>query len=386
MPDYRSNLVGRIRRTAAARSLTYLAILAFAGVSSPEAWAQPIGEPIPIGNRYGMSRPLFPVSQPRSLSDPRRAARLDYYQQQASRLRYNPFRVGALHDPIAGVLPTMARFQNGRPIFPSRQNDTLMGPISPTQLDAFKSYGGFGSRRLLQPRPGDMNDALQRRTTLVEATSLYAPVVRANLENASVAGLRASLDLAPMPQFTRPLPDGAAWEPPSLEDKFSDRLALARERKLSQAWEQFRTGEFNRAIHDFKSVAALSDDDTEAEIAMVFCNVAMGAPRTAVTVLARIARKVENPFAYDLDVSQRFGRRVDVDILKARARFQATAGRDNPALVALSTLVFWYLGDREEARSTVEALRTDGIGTVFESWPDLLDQAMAQPSTSTRTP
>lgn len=383
---YRSLCFGADCGSGCARGWLGLVVVSLLLGAAAPAQGQALGEPIPFRKGSGMGRPLFPIGQPRSLTDPRRAARLDYYQQQASRFRRNPFRVGALHDPIAGVQATMARFRSGQPIYPSGQNDALLGAISLEQMEAFRSYGGFGERRKLEARPGDLNEALQRRNDLVEATSLYAPVVRANLENASVAGLRASLELAPLPQLTRPLPESAEIDPPTLVEKFSRRIDSAYERKLEEAWFYFRDGDYRKAVHSFKAAAGLGDESLECELGQLFCNVSMGAPRTAVAVLARIARDHENPFLYELDVAGRYGRRVDVDILKARARFQATATRDNPALLALSTMVFWYLGEVEEARSTVSALRTEGRGTVFAKWPDRLEEAIARRTAGTRAP
>lgn len=337
------------------------------------ARAQAIGKPIPLGKRSGMARSLYPLQRSRSSTDPRR----EFYQQQSIRLRRrNPNRAAAPYGPFGGLEARLSRFQSGRLLFPRREFDSLLGPMSPERSEAFRTYGGFRKRVARAYKPGDVSDAFQRRRSLIEATSLYAPVQRANLGNASVAGLRSSLDRVPLPMLDLPLPFADGGGPPTLVEALSRNMALSHERKVREAWSSFREGDFRRAAHSFGSAADLSEGDPESRIGQLFCYVSTGSFRTAIAALARLAREEENPFLGDVDVASRYGRRIDVDRLKLRARLQASAGRDNPALIALSTFIFWYLGEPEEARSTASALSSVGVGTIFADWPRRIDEAI----------
>jgi len=332
-------------------------------------------DPLPLGRYSGMARALFPLQRSRSSIDPRR----EFYQQQTVRMRRSPDRSALLDGPFGGLEARLSRFQRGRLLYPQGEFDALLGPISAERIEAFRRYGGFRHRALQQTKPGDVNEALTRRRSLVEATSLYAPIQRANRENASVAGLRSSLDRVALPRVDVPLHPLVGQEPPTLVEELSRNVDALHARKVREAWRSFREGNYRRAAHSFSSAVDLSEGDEESQVGALFCYVSLGSPRTAIALLARIARHEETPFLQGVDIAARYGRRIEVDRLRLQARLQASAGRDNPALAALSTLIFWYLGETEEARSTVSALSNVGVGTIFADWPAKLDAAMAVP-------
>jgi tetratricopeptide (TPR) repeat protein len=284
-----------------------------------------------------------------------------------------------LSGPFGGLDARMARFRTGSLMYPQAMG-VSGGLPSADQRQAFQQYGGFGPRPLSEAQPGDVSDALRRRYGLIQATTQTAPVARANYAYASVAGLRSMHDRA----ILRPVEPGPfdSVEPPdvsasTLTEELVRGVDLTLGIRKQQAWAYFREGDYRKAARTLEAVAVLDRDDMESRIGEMFAYVSHGSTRKAIALLGEFARRAPDPFSINVNMAERYGRREEVLRLTLQARAQASAGRESPPLIALSTLIFWYAGDREEARSTAVGLRTIGRGTVFESWPAKLEAAHA---------
>ena len=329
-------------------------------------------------NRYGMSKPHFDTSQPIStLLQPRRAERVAYFGGRTPWADATNPAIGstAVFGPFGGLSARNARLRSGSLIHPTAVFPTPGGVNAARTRYAFATYGGFGPRTE-GAETADLGAALLRRNALVQSQAMNAPIHRANIGNASVAGLRASFDQAPLPM--PPLSPDAPEPTRTLGQELVQNIELSHDQALEHGWALFREGAYRQAARAFESAARLQADDWEARVGLVFCHVSLGATRTSLALIAEFNRRMPNPFSLDLNVAEKYGRREQAVQLALQARFQATAVRDNVPLVALSAFVLWYLGEHEQAISTASALR--GEGGSFGRWAEKMQAVRsAQP-------
>jgi len=245
------------------------------------------------------------------------------------------------------------------------------------RLQAFRSYGGFGTRAPGKDLSG-VQHVFARRYDLIAATAGAAPVYRANIRHASVAGMLTTIDKTPFDQRGTDLTEPAKAH---LGDVLAYDVAQAHRRTLQEAWDQFRDGDYRRAMRSFDSAAVLDPKGFVAKVGTFFSLMQLGSVRAAHTVLLTLNRHDPNPFLHSIDVADVLKSRERVAMLRARSQVASDAPSRNPDVAAMNAFVTWYLGDRAQALTVAVAITQQSPGTPFDDWPTKMRAAMNAGST-----
>lgn len=240
--------------------------------------------------------------------------------------------------------------------------------ISSSLRGAFRQYGGFG-RRPGGRTPGDLTTILTRRSSMIEAMSLNAPVQRAIWKfSASGPGAGGAMAARAVPFIPKAVPEPSP-DAPSLGEALGRRIEKAREELRPVGWARFRSGDYRQAGRAFETPALLSIPDLESGIGDLFCHLSLGAMRTSMLVLEGLVRREPNPFLRELDVASRYGEQEEIQRVRLQVRLFAQGNSDRPTAQALRVLALWYLDERDEAiRNAVELARAEP-GTMYAEWP-----------------
>ena len=279
--------------------------------------------------------------------------------------------LGALHGgPQSNSL--LERYISGSRSASARRRQQAPRPMSPYNPQVYSTYGGFGDRRH-SPIPGDVMQAMSRRQMLIGASTGNAPIYRANLTRASVAGARSTVDQTP---FAPGVSSAAPEMGETLSETLERSLSTTREALREEAWDAFAEGDYRRAIRALETVVRFEPDNNEARLGELFAHAALGSERT-VAVLARgMARTDPNVFTYEFDPASRFGDRKDMTDIRVLARTRAEVSDGDADLTASAALLLWYLGDREEALSAAVRVARQPDGETYREWPVRMRAAM----------
>jgi hypothetical protein len=241
----------------------------------------------------------------------------------------------------------------------------LPATVSPSMRRAFERHGGFG-RRLQERDMADIASVLGRRSALIQATSLNAPVHRSMWQLGTSGTLTASFRST---TITEPEVPGVREGGPTLEQALHQVVVQAYQQSRAEGWAMFTEGKYRRAARSFETVTLLQPADFESRIGELFCHASLGAMRTSATLLALLTYRDPNPFLHDLGISERYGTAEDARQVQLRAQLFAQANSGIASAEALHAFVLWYLGAREEAILTATGLSRDFPGTPYADWP-----------------
>ncbi len=310
---------------------------------------------------------------------------LDYrsvgsYRSEAERLAFRGFQtLGRRVDRRGGYTPYALPgdvFTRPRGRVPHRRASLLLADMwSSERRQAFKSYGGFGTRRV-NPQTRGIASALERRHALIAATSLNAPVHRAALTANAAVGFRPMR--SPALLVSTGVMESEAVEPTvTLEQRLRSSADRAHQRVRVEAWEWFRAGEFRRAARGFETAVSLEPADAESRIGELFSQVSLGAMRTALVVLRELNRHDDDPFLHDLNLTNAYGDPAQPRRLRLGLPFRAMGHSANPDARALYVLVLWYLGERDEAIIGATTLAGELSSGTYADWPAKMRAARA---------
>ncbi len=240
------------------------------------------------------------------------------------------------------------------------------------RLQAFRNYGGF-SERAKGKQLSEVQRAFARRYDLILATSNAAPVHRANVRHASVAGMLTTIDTTPFDKRGSDLTEPA-------KNRLADALAYdveqSHRRLLQEAWDWFRDGEYRRSMRAFESAGMLQPSDYIAKVGSFFARMELGSMRAAHTVLLQLNRRDPNPFLHDVNVAEVLGDRERIALLRLRAQVASDAPARNPDVAAMHAFVAWYLGDRPAALVVADAIAKESPGSPWDEWPGKMRAAI----------
>ena len=228
---------------------------------------------------------------------------------------------------------------------------------------SYLRYGGYGRR----PRTGTVGDAaaaFARRTGLVEATALNAPVHRATMQRPLI-GMRSSIDRTPFLSTGDPSDSSSTA---TLEQRLAHDIDTLHRRAKAEGWRWFAEGAYRRASRSFETAWRVEPADYESRLGELFCHVSIANLQTAVTLLRQLNRRDWNPFVHQINLTQRFSRkeaaRVGVEM-----QLLAESETGNRDASALGVLVLWYLDRRGEALSTAVARARGPARDAYADWP-----------------
>ena len=256
------------------------------------------------------------------------------------------------------------------------------GAISPAMQQAFLRYGGFG-RRAGQRQAGDIAMVLGRRTALIQATSLNAPVRRAMWELGSTSGLLTPMVSTPLGQteVVEPSQDAS-----TLDQALRHGVLRSYLRSRADGWTWFAEGNYRRAARAFETAALLEPADFESRIAEMFCYLSLGAMRTSARLLEQLARRDPNPFLHDIDIANRYGAVERSREVRLRTRLFAQANAGVASAEALHIFTLWHFGERDEAVGAAAGSSRDLTGSVYADWPAKISAAEAAVNTVDEQP
>ncbi len=329
---------------------------------------------------YVTSSRLDPYGNAQAVSPLRRS--LDLYQNDAQRAAAQLYQdAGRRLQQRGGFIPFSLpadRFRRDQ-----RSRDTT--PLVPFEVDrsrgfsvserlrAFRVYGGFSDRS--SGRYGsEVQRAFARRYDLVMATANAAPVFRANMRHASVAGMLTTIDTTPFDDRGLDLEGGPGAE---LGVALARNVQQSHQSIVREAWGRFKDGEYRRAERAFESAEILEPGDMVSRIGQFFSLVGLGATRTARSVLYEINRRDPNPFLYPLNVADILGDRRRAALLRAQMQMPSDAPRENPDLAAMHAFVLWYLGERQEGLSVAQAIADESPGSPYDAWVSKMTASIA---------
>ncbi len=313
---------------------------------------------------YGNARSQFALPRP-----------IDVYQNAAQRqtLQLTRYRVRAQNRRsrlIPFALPGDVLAPGGMFRIQTGKTTSL---LSPQTVRAFQRYGGFRARSQSSHSP-DALTTLDRRRSLVAASSLTAPVSRALWEQGRLRFPTADAEPAETPTVepSKPQPPTIALDERLREQ--SDRIVDGLRR---DAWAWFAHGTYRRAGRAFESIYTLDSSDVRSRIGELFCTLSLGFRRTALTLFRELIHRDAAPFSIDLDLRRRFG--TDQNAQQARLQLESFArlgGKGDAA--ALQAFILWSLGERDDAIVAAEALVRRHPGSTYADWPAHMREAQRQ--------
>ncbi|RME36907.1 MAG: hypothetical protein D6788_10605 [Planctomycetota bacterium] len=247
------------------------------------------------------------------------------------------------------------------------------------QERAMRLYGGFGKRAPLPPGT-EIQRAIERRTALIAATALTAPIRRAGLgEGGRMATVGAVATGEPLSAASEVPPPARL---PTLEARLASRVEALRAEAEKKAKEDFAAGRYRSAARYFETAQEFDPADVHPRMGELLCHLAMGSLQTAVRVFESLTKHVQNPFVMEADRLPRFSSTREA--VRVRVVTQSLAGTpDAPAeLLALDALVRWTLGDRREAAVVLDRIASAHPDTRYARWSALAEAALRGPSPS----
>lgn len=229
---------------------------------------------------------------------------------------------------------------------------------------AFEKYGGFAPRRQRE-KDSEPSDVLGRKSGLLNAYSINAPVYRAMTRPKGLVDLKSGVGRTPF--VVSDLPEDA--DSPTLEQQLDRTSELEYVRIRKEAWAIFRDGDYRRSTRLFETAVTLSPGDMEARIGELFAYLTLGARRTAAALFTELLRRDDNPFRHDLRMRERFGTVADPNTLQLQAGLIARDETQNVDTGAMYTLVLWHLGLQEDAIRAAETLARRAPNRPFAQWP-----------------
>lgn len=246
------------------------------------------------------------------------------------------------------------------------------------QRNSFDQYGGFG-RRHVPGEPGSGTTALRRRSALISATGINAPVLRAHRNSISGLGAGGADRGVASGGVRRPTPAGevvADGEAPPLGDYLSSWSLTAGQRARAHAWGLFRDGKYRPAARAFAQARSVDRDDYESRIGEWWCHVSVGALRTASVLVREWVGRDENPFRHPLNMREAFGSGSRAFDIRIEMRLLSSRSGTTDDLKATYALVLWYLGDVEEARVVTQGLARETSVRMYMDWPEKMRRAL----------
>jgi len=239
------------------------------------------------------------------------------------------------------------------------------------RVRAVRTYGGFGDRSEAEYQ-SDVQRAFARRSDLVTATASTAPVFRANLRHASVAGTLATIDATPFDERGTEL----APEPSvDLREALTSEVGEMYSRTMRDAWGWFKDAEYRRAIRSFEAADVLASGDSTTRIGRIFSLISVGSYNAALTAVRALDRHDQNLFLNSIDVADILNDRQRVTALRLRTRMPSDAPRENPEVAGLHAFVLWYLGERQDALSVASAIAEESPNAVYAAWAEKMRAA-----------
>ncbi len=298
----------------------------------------------------------------------RAAAKLyqDQGRRQQQRGGFIPFSLPA------DRLRENQRSRDTTPVMPYAV-DRSRGLSASERLRAFRVYGGFSDRSA--GRYGsEVQRAFARRYDLITATANAAPVFRANLRHASVAGMLTTIDMTPFDDRGLDLEGRPGAE---LGAVLARNVQQSHRSLVREAWGWFKDGAYRRAERAFESADVLEPGDMVSRIGQFFSLLGLGATRTARSVLYEINKRDPNPFLYPLNVADILNDRRRASLLRVQTQVPTDAPRENPDAAAMHAFVLWYLGERQEALSMAQAIVRESPGSPYEAWVSKMNASIA---------
>ena len=324
------------------------------------ACAQPTTGPsaAPAVDAYGNARPTY-----------RDRRRTGAFQNSLQRQALTGYQESGRRADRRGGFSRFVLSGDLSDLLAGRRTRRLTGPLSVNRLalaqrEAYRVYGGFGRRAALR-QPGDVRTTLGRRSTLIAATMLNAPVHRATFDYGTGVTPLLTLDQTP---FIRSPDSGADGPAAPLDEWLRNSADRAQRQVADEAWAWFGDGEFRRAARAFEAATALDPDDHNSFVGELFCYVSLGATRTAVAVLRTLRRRAENPFLHDLNIVEAYGDNAEIRRVRVGVQWRADQAGTNPDLAALRVIVLWYLGEREEALRGATLLEQQHPDSPYARW------------------
>jgi len=278
-----------------------------------------------------------------------------------------------------------ADFALGGDLFNVRPASPLRYPYPGADVPAvirrtYAQYGGFERREVGAPG-GDIETAIMRRRTLLDATSLIAPVHRARVSHgvgmAMPATVRGEL---PAPAVT-PEPGPALS---SLDERLRSGINRSYLQKRSEGWSLFRKGseevsQYRRAARAFEAAVILEPEDYEARIGRLLSHLSLQDYHTAVVLLAELTRHDPDPFSHDLNVAELYGDPVHARQVRMNCESLVQATGHDPSVTALHAFILWYVGDKDRAIAAAEDLAREHPIATFVNWPAQMRASRAGP-------
>lgn len=307
---------------------------------------------------------------------------LDLYQNDAQRAAAQLYQDGGRRQQQRGgfiqfSLPADRLRQNQRsrdttPLLPYAVNQSR-GLSGFERRQAFRAYGGFGDRSVVR-YGSEVQRAFARRYDLLTATANAAPVFRANMRHASVAGMLTTIDMTPFADRGLDLEGRPGAE---LGAVLARTVRQSHQSLVRDAWGWFKDGEYRRAERAFESADVLEPGDMVSRIGQFFSLLGLGATRTARSVLYEINQRDPNPFLYPLNVADILGDRRRAALLRVQTQMPSDAPRRNPDLAAMHAFALWYLDERQEALSVAQAIADESPGSPYEAWVSKMTASIA---------
>ena len=319
--------------------------------------------PAPVVDAYGNARPTY-----------RDRRRTGVFQNDLQRQALTGYQDSGRRTDRRGGFSRFALPGDLSDLLAGRRPRRLVGPLSVNRLalaqrEAYRVYGGFGRRGVLgQPR--DVRTTLGRRSTLIAATMLNAPVHRATFDYGTGVTPLSTLDQTP---FVRSPISGVAAP---LDEWLRNSADRAQRQVADEAWAWFGDGEFRSAARAFEAATALEPDDHKSFVGELFCHVSLGATRTAVAVLRKLQRRTENPFLHDLNIVEAYGDNAEIRRVRVGVQWRVDQAGPNPELEALRIIVLWYLGEREEALRSAALLEQQHPDSSYARWSAKISAAL----------
>jgi thioredoxin-like negative regulator of GroEL len=135
----------------------------------------------------------------------------------------------------------------------------------------------------------------------------------------------------------------------------------------AEAWQWFHDGRYRQAARAFETARSLEPSDAESRLGEIVCYFALGGSRSAMVALRQMPRAIQTPFAVDLKLAERFGRREEWRRVRVETQLLAEASSD-PDVAALRSLLLWHFGERQEAAAIAAAIAKDHPASPFADW------------------
>ncbi len=152
-----------------------------------------------------------------------------------------------------------------------------------------------------------------------------------------------------------------------------------------EGWALFSEGEYGQASRAFTSATGLAPGDIESHVGEVYCLSSVSCYRAAVVTLRQLARRGVNPFAFNIDMTHRYGTPEEANEVQTRVgSFAQASGK--PGGKALNAFVLWHMGKHNEAMSLAGTLAGGTGEESFADWPVLMRDALAALDATTEQP